>query len=133
MKARIVMVDQQHFSMARDPKPNVIRIRVDHTPEEGEPMYDEQHILVPIRPLTEEEINDPALADLVPKEWRTNPALCQFIEVPADIEDSELEQIVRKQLKIAKSRAATIQQVEKELTPKIKEFEAKWLGLEVKE
>jgi len=131
MKTKIVMVGQQHFTMAHDPKPNIIRIRIDHTPEEGEPMYDEQHVLVLTRPLTEEEEDDPALADLVPTEWITNPMLCQLVEVSADIDETELRRLVQKQHRLARDRAALIKQTERELTPKIQEFEQRHLDFEV--
>lgn len=83
-----------------------LKIRLDLYPDPGDKTYWGQHILVPVFPKEGypgevNEIGEPLQPDhydswvaSLPKEWRTNPCLCHFITVDAEITPRELRIIV---------------------------------------
>lgn len=71
----------------------LVQIRFCMYLDEGDYGYDVHHIQVPERPLTEEELADPALADLVPKVWQNNPFHNHFIYVKPETTDKVIMDI----------------------------------------
>jgi hypothetical protein len=95
MKAEVALV--QEF-----PVEGVLRIRINTYREPGEPGYEEHHVQVPSRDLTQEEMDNPALAALVPKVWQNNPCLNQFIKVKVGTTPEQLQEIMREHIKRVK-------------------------------
>ncbi len=71
----------------------LVQIRFCFYLEPSDARYDVHHIQVPVRPLTDEEVADPKLAELVPKKWQTNPFHNHFIYVEPDTSDEEIMDI----------------------------------------
>ena len=71
----------------------LVQIRFCMYLDEGDYGYDVHHIQVYERPLTEEELADPALAKKVPKVWQTNPFHNHFIYVEPETSDETIMDI----------------------------------------
>ena len=56
----------------------------------GDYGYKAHHVQVPERPLTEAELDSPALASLVPLKWQTNPFHNHFIYADPETPDDEI-------------------------------------------
>ena len=71
----------------------LVQVRFAMYLDPGDYGYDVHHVQVPERPLTQEELDDPALAVLVPLEWQTNPFHNHLVYVEPDTPDSEVMDI----------------------------------------
>ncbi len=71
----------------------LVQVRFSMYLDEGDYGYDVHHIQVPERPLTEEELANPKLAEKVPKVWQTNPFHNHFIYVEPETSDEEIMDI----------------------------------------
>lgn len=71
----------------------LVQIRFCMYLDEGDYGYVVHHIQVPERELTQDELGNPALADLVPKVWQNNPFHNHFIYVVPETSDKEIMDI----------------------------------------
>ncbi len=69
----------------------LVQIRLAMYLEPGDYAYERYYVQVPERPLTDKELADPKLADLVPKVWQLNPFHNHFIYGEPDITDDEIK------------------------------------------
>lgn len=79
----------------------LVQIRFCMYLDEGDYGYEKHRTQVPERPLTDKELADQVLADLVPKVWQTNPFHNHFIYVEFYITDKEIMNIGEAFLKAA--------------------------------
>jgi hypothetical protein len=73
----------------------VIKVRMDIYPHQNSKTFNQQYVDKPIRPYTQEELDDKGLQDLVPKVKVLNPMICIFIKINADTSRNELAKYVR--------------------------------------
>ncbi len=71
----------------------LVQIRFSMYLDEDDYGYDKHHVLVPERPLTENGLADPKLAELVPKKWQNNPFHNHFIYVEPETTDTVIMNI----------------------------------------
>lgn len=72
-----------------------LRMRVDVYPSDKDKTYARQYVDKPTRPLTQAEMDDPALAALVPKVKSLNPCLCHFITVSSSTPRLDLAKLMQ--------------------------------------
>lgn len=72
--------------------------RIDSTPDPMDSTYAECTTIVPARPLTEEEINDPQLAKLVSTVENIKPVNSTYLRMPLDATQEQIEEAMRKHL-----------------------------------
>lgn len=84
----------------------LVQVRFAMYLDPGDYGYDVYHVQVPERALTEEELDDPALADLVPLKWQTNPFHNHFIYVEPETLDKNIMDIGEAFLREAYSKWA---------------------------
>lgn len=72
-----------------------LKVRLDLYPDVGDKTHKIHWVDKPIRPYTEEELEDEELQKLVPKQKELNPCLCHFVTVDEDITPVELEALIR--------------------------------------
>ncbi len=71
----------------------LVQVRFAMYLDPGDYGYDVHHVQVPERALTQEELDDPGLAALVPLKWQTNPFHNHFIYVDPSTPDKEIMDI----------------------------------------
>jgi len=69
--------------------------------------YEKHHVEIYARELTQEELDNPALADLVPKVWQNNPFHNHFIYVDPTVTNTEILNIARSFLNEAYTKWAS--------------------------